>query len=76
MVVTVSLLAVIIVVCINFPMRISCDVYSGMVRLSADVIFQIVRRDYGHSLIQFLQASCLPQFMIILHGLSGLFGTS
>jgi hypothetical protein len=66
--------AVIVAVRINFPMWISFDVYSGLVRLSSDVTFQLVQRDYGHSLIQFPQASCTPQFIMILHCLSALFG--
>jgi hypothetical protein len=67
MVLTVSVfLAAIVAVRNNFPMWICCDTYSGLVRLSADVTFQLVQRDYGHSLIQFPQASCTPQFITIL----------
>jgi hypothetical protein len=53
-------LAVYVAVCINFPMRISCDEYWDLARLSVDVTFQIVQIDYDHSLIQFLQASYTP----------------
>jgi hypothetical protein len=53
-------LAVIVAVRIHFPVWVSCDVYSGLVA----VTFQPVQSDYGHSLVQFPQASCTPRSMV------------